>query len=190
MLSFSALLRGFSPWSERAKLGSRGELRDEAARPLTSTLGVMKFLSLRQPPKVQSVWRAVLAGVAALSLSIVVLGIVYWAVRPFVWAAIYSEPYRPPPGPYSPNSGEWLFVQGISFCASFVAGVASAYWSPPRSRVPIVLLVALNLGVFLFGQFPLDTSLFRNALYALNMPAGIVIGAALLWHVQSIGKKI
>lgn len=154
------------------------------------TLGVMKFLSLRQPPKVQSVWRAVLAGVVALPLSSVVLGIVYSALLPFVWAAIYSETYRPPPGPHSPNSGEWLFVQGISFCASLVAGVASAYWSPPKSRAPIAILIALSFGGFFFGQFPLDTSLFRNALYALNIPAGIVIGAVLLWRGQAIAKNM
>ena len=165
------------------------DVRAQNCRPITK-LDVMKLVSLRQPPKVQSVWRAVLAGVVALLLSSVVLLIVYWALRPFVWAAIYSEPYLPPPGPFSPNSGEWLFVQGISFCAAFVAGVASAYWSPPKSRVSIVILVALSFGAFLFGQFPLDTSLFRNALYALNIPAGIVIGAALLWHGQAIGKNV
>lgn len=150
----------------------------------------MKLLSLRQPPKVQSVWRAVLAGLVAHPLFIVILGAVYWALRPFVWAAIYSEPYRPPPGPYSPNSGEWLFVQGISFCASIVAGVAAAYWSPPRSRTPITLLIALGFVALLFGQFPFDTSFFRNALYALHIPVGLVIGAALLWRWQAIGESI
>ncbi len=150
----------------------------------------MKILPLKQPPKVQSFWRAVLAGVVAHPLSVAVLGIVYWVLRPFVWAAIYSEPYRPPPGPYSPNSGEWLFVQSISFCAALVAGVASAYWSPSRSRAPLMLLVALSFVALLFGQFPFDTSLFRNAIYALHMPAGLVIGAALLWRKQAIGKSI
>jgi len=156
-----------------------------ASRPSTQTLGVMKFLFLRQPPKVQSVWRAVLAGVVAHPLFIVILSAVYWALRPFVWVAIYSEPYRPPPGPYSPNSGEWLFVQGISLCASVVAGVAAAYWSPPRSRVPIALLIAFAVVALLFGQFPFDASLFRNALYALHMPAGLVIGSAFLWRRQA-----
>ena len=145
----------------------------------------MKLLSLRQPPKVQSVWRSVLAGVVAHPLFIVILGAVYWALRPFVWAAIYSEPYRPPTGPYSPNSGEWLFVQGISFCASVVAGIAAAYWSPPRSRVSIALLIAFSIASLLFGQFPFDTSLFRIALYALHMPAGLVIGSAFLWRRQA-----
>lgn len=150
----------------------------------------MKILTIRQPPTVQSVWRAVLAGVVAHPLSIVVLGIVYWALRPFVWAAIYSEPYHPPPGPYSPNSGEWLFVQGISFCASFVAGVASAYWSPARSTTPIAFLVALSLVALLFGQFPFETSLVRNVFYALHMPMGILIGAAFLWHKQAARESI
>lgn len=150
----------------------------------------MKILSLRQPPKVRSVWRAVLAGIVAHSVSIVVLGIVYWVLRPFVWAAIYSEPYRPPPGPYSPNSGEWLFVQGISFCASFVAGAASAYWSPPRSRTPITLLVALSFAALLFGQSPFNTPLVYSVLYAFNTPMGILIGATFLWHRQAIRESI
>ena len=150
----------------------------------------MKRFSLRQPPKIRSLWRAVLAGFVAHPLSIVILGAVYWALRPFVWAAIYSEPYRPPPGPYSPNSGEWLFVQGISFCASIVAGVAAAYWSPRRSKAPIALLIALSCVGLLFGQFPFETSLFRNALYALHMPLGLVIGTALYWRWQPVAESI
>lgn len=149
----------------------------------------MKFLSLKQPPKIQSFWRAVLAGVVAYPLFVVLLGMVYWVIRPFVWAAIYSEPYRPPPGPYSPSSGEWLFVPGIGFCASVVAGAAAAYWSPPRSRVPIALLIVPNFVALLFTQFPFDTSAFRNALYVLHTPVGLVIGAALLWHRQALGER-
>lgn len=145
----------------------------------------MKLFSLRQPPKVQSVWRAVLAGAVAHPLFIVILGAAYWALRPFVWAAIYSEPYRPPTGPYSPNSGEWLFVQGISFCASVLAGVAAAYWSPPRSRVSIGFLISFSIVALFFGQFPFNTSLFRSVLYALHMPAGLAIGFVFLWRRQT-----
>lgn len=150
----------------------------------------MKFHFLKQPPKIQSVWRAVLAGVVAHPLFLVLLSMVYWVIRPFVWAAIYSEPYRPPPGPYSPNSGEWLFVQGISFCASVVAGAVAAFWSPPRSRVPIALLIVLSLLALLFTQFPMDTSAFRKALYALHAPVGLMIGPVLLWHWQAVGERI
>lgn len=149
----------------------------------------MRALSLKQPPKIQSVWRAVLAGVVAHPLFVVLFSMVYWVLRPFVWAAIYSEPYRPPPGPYAPDGGEWLFVQGMSFFASVVAGAVAAYWSPSRSKVPIALLIVLSFVTLLFTQFPFDTSAFRNALYALHTPVGLVIGAVLLWRWQALGES-
>jgi len=153
-------------------------------------LGVMKIFSLRQPPKIQSIWRAVLAGVVAHPLFIVLLGAVYWVLRPFVWAAIYSEAYRAPVGPYPPDSGEWLISQGIGFGASVAAGAAAAYWSPRSSWLPIALLTGLCFGSLLFTQFPLDTSVFRNAVYALHAPVGLVIGAACLWRWQPVRVSI
>lgn len=140
----------------------------------------MKFPTLKQPPKRQSFWRAVAAALVAHPLFVVALGVVYWALRPFVWAAIYMEPYRPPPGAYPPNSGEWLFTQGIGFCASVAAGIAATYWSPPRSYLPMAVLVALSFASLLFTQFPFETSVLRNAIYVLQTPLGLVIGAALL----------
>lgn len=156
---------------------------------LIQTLDVMKFLSLKHPPKCQSFWRAVVAAVVVHPLVLVGLGIVYWALRPFVWAAIYMEPYRSPPGPYSPNGGEWLFTQGIGFCASVVAGVVAAYWSPPRSYLPIAVLVAISFAFLPFSQFPFDTSAFRNTIYALQTPLGLVIGAVLLSRVQASSTR-
>ncbi len=144
----------------------------------------MKLLSLKHPPKVQSFWRAVLVGLVAQPLSVVLLSMVYWALRPFVWAAIYSEPYRSQPGPYPPDSGEWLFVQSFGFCASVIAGALAAHWSPQRSALPIVFLVALSVGALFFMQFPLDASFFRNALYALHTPLGFVCGAVFLWRLR------
>lgn len=145
----------------------------------------MKLLSLKHPPKVQSVWRAVLVGLVAHPLSAVLLSVVYWALRPFVWAAIYSEPYRSLPGPYPPESGEWLFVQGFGFCASVIAGALAAHWSPQRSKLPIALLAAISVGALFFTQFPLNASVFRNALYALHTPVGLVLGAVSLWRWQA-----
>lgn len=150
----------------------------------------MKFFSLKRPPKVQSVWGAVLAGMLAHPLFCILLTMVYWVLRPFVWAAIYSEPYRPPPGQYLPDSGEWLFVQGIGFCASMVSGALAAYWSPPKSKLPIALLGALNVGALLFTQFPFQTSACRNALYALHTPFGILIGAIVLLRCQATGDRV
>ncbi len=139
---------------------------------------------------VQSVWRAVMAGVVAHPLFAAILSMVYWVLRPFVWAALYSESYRPPIGAHSPNSGEWLFVQGIGFCASITAGAAAAYWSPRRSMIPIAILIVVSLALLLFTQFPFDTTVFRNALYALHTPLGLVMGAVLLWRWQAVGEAI
>jgi len=140
------------------------------------------LLALRHPPKAQSVWRALLAGVLGHLLSAAFFIVVYWLLRPFVWAAIYSESYRSPPGPYPPDSGEWLFAQGIGFCSWIIAGALTAHWSPPRSKMPIALLVALSIGAPFVTQFPLNASVFRNAIYALHTPVGLVLGAVLLWR--------
>lgn len=148
-------------------------------------LGVMKLLSLKQPPKVQSVWRAVLVGLVAHPLSALLLSVVYWVLRPFVWAAVYSEPYRSFSGPYPPESGEWLFVQGFGFCASVISGALAAHWSPQRSKLPIALLAAVSVGALFFTQFPLNASVARNALYALHTPVGLVLGAVFLWRWQA-----
>ena len=148
----------------------------------------MKILSLRHPPKRQSFWRALLAGVIAHPLIAIVLSIVYWALRPFIWAAIYMEPYRPPVGLYSPDSGEWLFTQCIGFFASVGTGVASAYWSPPKSHWPIVALLIMSFAYLAFTKFPLETSMFRNAIYALNFPVGLILGVLLLRRLQVNGK--
>lgn len=142
----------------------------------------MKLISLRHPPKVRSVWRAVLAGVVAQPLVVLLLTVAYWALRPSVWAAVYSEPYRPPPGPYPPDSGEWLFVQGIGFCASLVAGAAAAHWSPQGSKLPVGILVGFSFIGLLFTQFPLETSAIRNVIYAVGVPLGIVVGAVIRWR--------
>jgi hypothetical protein len=104
----------------------------------------------------------------------------YVALRPFVWAAIYSEAYRSLPGPHSPNSGEWLFLQVIGMCAAVIAGFVATYWSPPKSRVPIALLIVCSFASLLLTPFPFDASVFRKALYTLLTPAGLVIGHSLL----------
>jgi hypothetical protein len=151
----------------------------------------MKLPSLRYPPRRQSFWRAVAAAAAAYLLMLVALASVYWVLRPFVWAALYGEPYSPPPGsgPYPLDSGQWLFTQAIGFCASIAAGVMGAYWSPPRSSRPIVVLVLLSFGGLLFGEFPLETSPLRMAMYALQMPLGLTLGAFLLRHLQVRTQK-
>lgn len=143
----------------------------------------MKFRSLRHPPRTQSIWRAVLAGVVAHPLIAMTLSLVYGIVRPFVWVAVYSE--HSPPYEWSPSGRDWLFLQGIGFVASIVAGGVAAYWSPRKTAIPIALLALLSFVVLLSGEFPLDTSTFRNVLYALHTPIGLVFGALALLRWQS-----
>lgn len=150
----------------------------------------MKFLPLKRPPKVRSTWRAILAGAIAYCLSLLFFTVVYAISRDFVWAAMYSEPYHTPPGPLSPNSGEWLFVQGFGFCTSIIAGVFVAHWSAPSSKLPIVALVICSVAILLFTDFPLDTSPIRNALHALHTPVGLLVGASLLRGWQAAREPI
>ena len=111
------------------------------------------------------------------------LSLVYGIVRPFVWVAVYSE--HSPPYEWSPSGRDWLFLQGIGFVASIVAGGVAAYWSPRKTAIPIALLALLSFVVLLSGEFPLDTSTFRNVLYALHTPIGLVFGALALLRWQS-----
>lgn len=143
----------------------------------------MKFQPFRHPPRTPSIWRAVLAGVVAHPLIAMTLSLIYGVVRPFVWTAVYSE--AAPPYEWSPSGRDWLFLQGIGFVASIVAGGLAAYWSPPKTAISIALLVLLSFVVLLFGQFPLDASIFRNVLYALHTPIGLVLGAGAFLRWQS-----
>ncbi len=135
----------------------------------------MGLLSIRA----RSFWRAVGAGLIAYCASFVALTLLYWLLRPFVWAAIYGEPYSPPPGPYSPNSGEWLYVQGIGFLTSVCAGAAAARWSLPGSLWALALFVLVPIAFVIVGGVPTDTSNLRVAIYALEGPLGVIAGAAL-----------
>jgi hypothetical protein len=125
--------------------------------------------------------RGVLFGVAAaviaFAASLVALTMLHWFLRPFVWAAVYEVPYSPPPGPYSPDSGEWLFVQAIAFLSAASAGFAGAKWAGASSRR---LIWVLALALFLLAAFGVPhTSLVRQVVYMLGMPLGILCGALL-----------
>ena len=118
------------------------------------------------------------ASVVAFALSFVGLSMMYWLIRPLVWAAIYMVPYSSPKGPYDPNSGEWLFVQAIGFLCSVSAGLAAARWSRPNSpQVWISFALALLILTFM-GHLPV-TSPLRVVIFILGGPVGVICGAAL-----------
>lgn len=127
-------------------------------------------------PRHRSTLAGIAVGILAHVFGVIVLMLVYWFLRPFVWAAIYAEPYKGQPGPFLPESGEWLFLQGISFCASIAAGYAAAHWSPQGSKRSLISLIALNFIGLFFIEFPLNASIARNALLAFHLPVGVLIG--------------
>ena len=145
------------------------------------TLDLMKtFLQKR------GVLAAMVAGAVFFVLSFLGLVVLYWLLRPFVWAAVYGVAYSPPRGPYNPNSGEWLFVQGIGFLSTAAAGFACAKWSKAQSPlVAIGVALALLFLVVFFGELPAGVSYVRKAIFFLGQPIGIVCGALLFFYVRN-----
>jgi len=129
-------------------------------------------------------WWAFCVGVVAHLLSLFALLVLYWLLRPFVWAAVYGVPYSPPPGPYDPNSGEWLFVQAISVLSWIAAGLAAARWSSRGFPWAVASLVVITTVLLIWADIPTSSSEIRITLYVAGTPLGLVCGAAIymLYH--------
>lgn len=124
----------------------------------------------------QGFWRALAAGIAAYVLAFLVLTLALWLTRPFVWAALYGEPYART-GPYDPASGEWLVVQMIGFLCAGAAGIATARRAPQDAPRALLALFGLFALLSLLAE-PLQASAVRNAIYLLHAPLGFLSGAA------------
>jgi len=140
----------------------------------------------------RSYWRGLVAGIAAYLLSIVILSALYWVIRPFVWAALYGVPYSPPAGPYDPNSGEWLFFQIFGFLSAMAGGAATIRWSSQRrSYAPLATLLAIAIPLILLGlamgKAPAHTSLWRFGFSLVELPLGLICGAALFYVFEIRG---
>jgi hypothetical protein len=133
-------------------------------------------------PKSPSTFRSVLLGAMVWIALVAVLSVLYWLFRPFVWAALYQEPYPGATGSYKPESGEWLWVQAINLVASVGAGlVASPHLRKGSVGPPATLFAVCTAPVVLsaiVGSFPLEASATGNAVYALASPIGLAVG---LW---------
>lgn len=127
----------------------------------------------------RGVLAAVMAAALAFLASYVALMLLYWCLRPFIWAALYGVPYSPPEGPYLASSGEWLFVKGAVFLSSVASGFAAAKWGGPGSRVWAVLAILLLLLTILSGGPSVEISYARQALFFLAHSLGVVAGALL-----------
>lgn len=120
-------------------------------------------------------------GAATFLLSGIAFAVVYWTLRPFVWAALYGVPYSPPPGPYPVESGEWLFVKGIWFVSAIVLGfVATQAAGRSAYKVLLALLVIWLLWALASELLP-SNSLLRIAIAYLNVPLGVLLGH-ILWR--------
>ncbi len=135
----------------------------------------MKFNFLQR----RGVPMAIFAALGGLVLTFIVLAFLYWALRPFVWAAVFGVPYTPPAGPYARGSGEWIAVQVIGFLSYAGAGYAAAKWSKPKSPGVWISLALIMLMLGLVGGMSSSSSVVSKILLALPQPSGVICGAML-----------
>lgn len=124
-------------------------------------------------------------GVVAFVSVAFLLTVFYWALRPFVWAAIYGVPYVSPPGPYSPLSGEWLFVQIIWFISAVFLGRTVCRLSGTKTRRVLLTLAVLWLVLTVAGEPNTGAEGWRLALHYLQVPLGVGFGYLLSQGCQS-----
>ena len=77
------------------------------------------------------------------------------------------------------NTFAWFVLQAVSLISGLASGIAAVWFSPPRSRVALGILLALALLSVFFAQLPSPRSIAAVALWALATPVGFVLGAIL-----------
>ena len=130
-------------------------------------------------------WSSLGFGLVAFVLAAFLLTFIYWALRPFVWAAIYGVPYASPPGPYSPLSGEWLFVQLIWFISAVGLGRTVCGLSGTKTRWVLLTLAVLWVVLAASGGPNEGADGWRLALHYLHVPLGVGLGYLLCQGRQS-----
>lgn len=121
-------------------------------------------------------WSGLVLGLSAFGASALALSLVYWVIRPFVWAAVYQAPYTSPPGALSPQSGEWLFMQLIYLSSAIILGrVVRTFSGAHGYRVLISVVLPWALLLILAAPSQEATG-WRLGLTLLKMPIGVVIG--------------
>jgi hypothetical protein len=124
-------------------------------------------------------WSGLGFGLVTFVLAALVLTVSYWAVRPFVWAALYGVAYVAPPGPYSPLSGEWLFVQIIWLMSGVALGFTVRALSGGKIHLVFLTLTVLWTLVMLPGEPGTAAEGWRLVLQYVQVPLGVVLGALL-----------
>jgi len=130
-------------------------------------------------------WSSLVFGLVVFVLAALLLIVIYWALRPFVWAALYGVPYVPPPGPYSPLSGEWLFVQFIWLISAVALGCTVRGLSGTKTRWVLLTLAMVWVVLAVAGEPNKGAEGWRLALHYLNVPLGVGFGYLLSRGRQS-----
>ena len=130
-------------------------------------------------------WSGLGFGLLTFVLTAVLATIVYWAFRPFVWAAVYGVPYESPPGPYSPLSGEWLFVQFIWFTSAVALGLTVCRLSGRKTWRVLLTLAMLWLALTVLGEPNQGAEGWRLVLHYMQVPLGVTVGHLLYRRAQA-----
>lgn len=135
------------------------------------------------------VWRASLAGVLTYILA-AGLGFVLIAMaKLFFWTAIYGAPYVFTKEPVNPDSGEWLFLQGLGCLCALAAGAAIKRWSAPKSHAALIVVTGLFVFLSVVQGAPSTISIARNTIFFLQVPLGFLLGACIYhWGELKTGR--
>ena len=131
------------------------------------------------PKRWQRTWLAVLAGVVThIGVSSLLVAVALFAGN--AWAVTLDSP----PANWADrmnqaNTFAWFVLQAISLISGLASGIAAVWFSPPRSRVALGILLALALLSVFFAQLPSPHSIAAVALWALATPVGFVLGVIL-----------
>ena len=148
------------------------------------------FISKAFSNRKRSYWQGLLAGILAHILTLAVLVVAFFFLKPFVWFAFSNAPYPSAKEPLDPDSIEWLVIQGMSFITWIAAGVAIGMWSPPKSRAAVSTLVACLAVLSLFAAVPSTQSPLRLATWFLASPLAVIIGNALYRRQEACAPSV
>lgn len=121
-------------------------------------------------------WRGLLAGIVAHLVTMMVVLLAYFILKPFVWFAFTNAPYHSSMEPITTDSYQWLALQGINFINWFTAGIAVGRWSQPKSWAAVVTLLACATLLPMFAAVPSTHSVTRLTIWFLGSPLAIVCG--------------
>lgn len=127
---------------------------------------------MRKRSIVRGISAAIVSHYVVLCGLLVLLGL----LRPFVWSAIYGEPYQPVNGPMDPDSGEWLVSQAIGFLSWVAGGYAACRWDKLESKRSVMIVGVVFMVLMALGNAPETTELVRKAIFYFEIPSALGVG--------------